>query len=55
MSSIIPAKDVGRLILKDLRDCAKREFPELNRAEREKLLVDFLNGVSRSMFMGPSK
>jgi hypothetical protein len=55
MSSIIPAKDVGRVILEDLREFAKKEYPEKTEAEREMMLVDFFNALSGYMFKGPAR
>ena len=55
MSGIIKAKDVGRVILKDLREIAKRELPDATEAEREESIAAFLGVLSSSMFKGPSK
>ena len=48
--SIIPAKDVGRVILEDLREFAKKEYPDATEAEREEMLAKFLNAWAGSMF-----
>lgn len=48
--SIIPAKDVGRVILEDLREFAKKEYPDATEAEREELLAGFLNAWADLMF-----
>ena len=47
---LIPAKDVGRVILEDLREFAKKEYPEATEAEREELIAKFLGAWSRQMF-----
>lgn len=55
MSAIIPAKDVGRVILEDLREFGRKEWPEKTEAEREEILASFLNAWAGTMFKGPSK
>ena len=55
MSAIIPAKDVGRVILEDLRAFTLKEMPDASEEEREMVLASFLNGMSRAMFKGPTK
>jgi len=52
-SAIIPAKDVGRVILEDLRKFASKEYPEATESERELLIAKFLNALSGAMFNGP--
>ena len=48
--AIIPAKDVGHVILEDLREFAKTELPEATEAEREQAIAAFLNAWSGAMF-----
>lgn len=55
MSSIIPAKDVGRVILASLREAAVKALPDATEAERERSIALFLGAVGDSMFMGPAK
>jgi hypothetical protein len=50
--TIIPARDVGRVIFEDLREAARQEHPELSEAEREVLLTEFLDALSLKMFGG---
>lgn len=47
---IIPAKDVGRVVLEDLRKFARKEYPNATESEREELLAGFLNAWADSMF-----
>jgi hypothetical protein len=53
MSGIIKAKDVGRIILEDLRAIAKKELPDATEEERELSIARFLGFWSGSMFAGP--
>jgi hypothetical protein len=55
MSSIIPAKDVGRVILEDLRAMALRDFPDATEADRELMIAKFLGVWGSAMFKGPAK
>ena len=55
MSSIIPAKDVGRVILETLREISRESLPDATEAEREESIAKFLGGVSNVMFEGPEK
>ena len=55
MSAIIPAKDVGRVILEDLRELGRKEWPEKSEAEREEMLASFLGVLSKGMFDGPEE
>jgi hypothetical protein len=55
MSAIIPAKDVGRVIFKDLREMAKKALPDATEAEREESIAAFLGVWSDSMFDGPEE
>ncbi len=55
MSSIIPAKDVGRVILEDLRAMALRDFPDATEADRELMIAKFLGAWGGAMFKGPTK
>lgn len=55
MSSIIPAKDVGRVILETLRDAAVKALPDATEAEREESIAKFLGIMSDTMFKGPTK
>lgn len=48
MSAIIPAKDVGRVILESLREFGRKEWPEKTEAERERMLAEFLGAWARS-------
>ena len=48
--SIIPAKDVGRMIWEDLQEIARRELPEATEAERQEAIAEFLGAWSQSMF-----
>ena len=50
---LIPAKDVGRVILEDLREFAKKEYPEATEAEREESVKQFLCALGGVMFKGP--
>lgn len=47
---LIPARDVGRVILEDLREFAQKEYPDATEAEREQLIAEFLGAWSRQMF-----
>lgn len=47
MSSIIKAKDVGKVILETLREIGRKEFPEKTEAEREEMLARFLGAWAR--------
>jgi hypothetical protein len=47
---LIPRKDVGRVILRDLRELAQKEYPEDTEAEREQLIAEFLGTWSQQMF-----
>lgn len=49
---IIPAKDVGAMILGTLKDAIKEEYPTSTEAEREEVLATIFNSMSRSMFGG---
>ena len=53
--SIIPAKDVGRVILEDLRKCAAEEMPNATEAEREEAIAHFLNALGGALFAGEMK
>jgi len=55
MSSIIPAKDVGRVILETLRESAREALPDATEAEREESIAKFLGIMSDTMFAGPAK
>jgi hypothetical protein len=55
MSSIIPAKDVGRVILETLRESAREALPDATEAEREESIAKFLGIMSDAMFAGPAK
>ena len=55
MSGIIKAKDVGRLILEDLREMAKKALPDATEAEREWIIAEFLGVWSKASFKGPSE
>jgi hypothetical protein len=55
MSSIIPAKDVGRVILETLRESAREALPDATEAEREESIAKFLGIMSNTMFAGPTK
>ena len=55
MSSIIPAKDVGREILETLRKSAREALPDATEAEREESIAKFLGVMSDAMFAGPTK
>jgi hypothetical protein len=55
MSSIIPAKDVGRVILQTLREAAVKALPDATEAEREESIAKFLGIMSDAMFAGPVK
>lgn len=50
MSAIILAKDVGRVILEDLREIARKELPDATEEERERSIAEFLGAWSKSMF-----
>jgi len=52
MTTVIPARNVGRVIYEELRAAAREAHPELTEAEREVLLVEFLDALSRKMFGG---
>lgn len=47
---IIPAKDVGRVILEDLREFARKEYPGATESEREELVANFFNAWAGEMF-----
>ena len=47
---LIPRKDVGRVILEDLREFARKEYPEATDAECEQLIAEFLGTWSQQMF-----
>ena len=53
MSRIIKAKDVGRVILEDLREMAKKALPDATEAERELSIAEFLGVWSKASFKGP--
>jgi hypothetical protein len=55
MSSIIPAKDVGRVILETLREISRESLPDATEAEREASIASFLGIMSDAMFAGPTK
>ena len=55
MSGIIKAKDVGRLILEDLREMAKKSLPDATEEERERSIAEFLVAWSKASFKGPSE
>ena len=55
MSAIIPAKDVGRVILEDLREFARKEWPDVAEEDRERSIAIFLGAVGETMFKGPAK
>jgi hypothetical protein len=55
MSSIIPAKDVGRVILETLRESARKSLPDATEAEREESIARFLGVWGGAMFKGPAK
>jgi hypothetical protein len=50
MSSIIPAKDVAGLILKDIQDFVRKEFPNATPDERRELEWKFALGSLGGMF-----
>lgn len=52
MATVIPAKDVGRVIYQELRAAVQETHPELTEAEREELLAEFLDALSVKMFGG---
>lgn len=53
--SIIPAKDVGKMIWEDLQEIAKKELPDVTEGERQEAIAQFLTGWGAAMFKGPSK
>lgn len=55
MSSIIPAKDVGRVILETLRESARKSLPDATEAEREESIARFLGIWGGAMFKGPTE
>ena len=50
MSSIIPAKDVAGLILKDIQDFVRKEFPNATVEERRELECKFAFGSLGGLF-----
>ena len=53
--SIIPAKDVGRMIWEDLQEIARKELPDATEAEREEAIAHFLNTLGGALFAGEMK
>ena len=51
--SIIPAKDVGRMIWEDLQEIAAKELPDATEGERQEAIAEFLTGWGNSMFSSP--
>ncbi len=49
-NTIIPAKEVGKVIYEDLRTFAKTEFPEYTDAEIDGMMVKFFDALSLHMF-----
>ena len=54
MSAIL-RKDIGREILKTLRESAREALPDATEAEREESIAKFLGIMSDAMFAGPTK
>ena len=50
MATLIPAKDVGRVIFEELREFVAREFAHATERERERILGQFLDAWSRQRF-----
>ena len=50
---LIPAKDVGRVILEDLREFARKEYPEATEAEREESVKRILCALGGVLYKGP--
>ena len=48
-------KDIGREILKTLRESARAALPDATEAEREESIAKFLGIMSDVMFAGPTK
>jgi hypothetical protein len=48
-------KDIGREILKTLRESAREALPDATEAEREESIAKFLGIMSDAMFAGPTK
>jgi len=55
MASIIPAKDVAGLILKDIQDFVRKEVPNATAEERRELEWKFAFGSLGGLFNGPMK
>lgn len=53
MSSIIPAKDVGAVFLKEIQDFVRREFPNATLAEIRRLEWEVALGTFGGMFNSP--
>jgi hypothetical protein len=53
MASIIPAKDVAGLILKDIQDFVRKEFPNATAEERRELEWKFAFGSLGGLFNSP--
>lgn len=53
--SIIPAKDVGRVIWEDLQEIALRELPDATDAERQEAIAEFLGAWGTAMAIGEMK
>ena len=51
-ATIIPAQDVARVIYEEMRAAVEETLPGLTEAEREELLAEFLDALSRKMFGG---
>ncbi len=49
-NTIIPAKEVGKVIYEDMREFAKSEYPECSEAEIDVMMVKFFDALSLHMF-----
>ena len=51
--TMIPVKDIGRVIWDDLCESVAQEYPEKSEAEREEVVSRILDAWADSMFAGP--
>ena len=51
--SIIPAKDVGKMIWEDLQAIAVETLPDATEGERQEAIAQFLGAWGGAMFKGP--
>jgi hypothetical protein len=50
---LIPAKDIGKVLLEDLTDAVKEEYPEATAAEIDESVTRILCALGGVLYKGP--